>query len=93
MVEERITKVRDPEGEMHTHTTVVTDEPRSGGGGTWLIALLVLIALVVGIWAFTPMGGAEVAKDAAVTDAANSVGDAAQQVGDAAQEAADSVAN
>jgi uncharacterized protein HemX len=93
MTEERITEVRDPEDKTtHTHTTVVTDERRSGGG-TWLIALLVLIALIVGIWAFTQMGGAEMAKDAAVTDAADSVGAAAEQVGDAAQEAADSVAN
>jgi uncharacterized protein HemX len=93
MTEERTTKVRDPEDKTtHTHTTVVTDEGRSGGG-TWLIALLVLIALIVGIWAFTQMGGAEMTKDAAVTDAADSVGAAAEQVGDAAQEAADSVAN
>jgi hypothetical protein len=92
MTEERITKVRDPDGETHTHTTVVTDERRSSGG-TWLIALIVLVALIVGIWAFTQMGGAEMAKDAAITDAANSVGDAANQVGDAAQDAADSVAN
>jgi uncharacterized protein HemX len=93
MTEERITKVRDPEDNTtHTHTTVVTDEGRSGGG-TWLIALLVLIALIVGIWAFTQMGGSEMAEDAAVTDAAESVGAAAEQVGDAAQEAADSVAN
>ncbi|MXP40839.1 hypothetical protein GRI75_04155 [Altererythrobacter soli] len=92
MTEERITTVRDPEGQTHTHTTVVTDERRSGGG-TWLIALIVLIALLVGIWAFTQMSGAEVAKDTAVTDAANSVGTAAEQVGDAAQDAANTVAN
>lgn len=93
MTEERITKTRDPDGETtHTHTTVVTDEGGSGGG-TWLIALLVLIALVVGIWAFTQMGGAEMAKDDAVADAANSVGSATEQVGDAAQDAADSVTN
>lgn len=92
MTEERITKVRDPDGDTHTHTTVVSDERRSGGG-TWLIALIVLIALVVGVWAFTQMSGAEVAKDTAMTDAANSVGNAADQVGDAAQDAADSVAN
>jgi len=90
MTEERITKVRDPDGDTHTHTTVVTDGRRSGGG-TWLIALIVLVALIVGIWAFTQMGGAEVARDNAVADAANSVGNAAEQVGDAAQDAANSV--
>jgi hypothetical protein len=40
---------------------------------------------------FTQMGGAEVAKDEAITNAANDVGDAAQSVGDAAQDAADSI--
>lgn len=93
MTEERITEVETPGGDTHTHTTVITDQPRSGGGGTWMIALLVLVALVVGIWAFSTMGGAEMNKDNAVADAANSVGDAATQVGDAAQEAADAVAN
>ena len=93
MTEERITEVRTPEGDTHTtHTTVVSDEPRGGGSG-WLIALVLIIALVVGIWAFSTMGGAEVAKDDAIAGAANDVGDAAQSVGDAAQDAADSVAN
>lgn len=93
MTEERITEVRTPEGDTHTtHTTVISDEPRSGGSG-WVIALVLIIALVVGIWAFTSMGGAEVAKDDAIAGAANDVGDAAQSVGDAAQDAADSVAN
>ena len=92
MVEERHTEVHTPSGDTHTHTTVVRDEPRSGGG-TWLIALLVLVVLVVGIWAFMQYGGAEVNKDNAVAEAADSVGTAAEQVGDAAQDAADSVGN
>ena len=93
MTEERVVETRSPEGETtHTHTTVITDEPRSHGG-TWLLAIVLLIALIVGIWAFTSIGGAEAAKDNAIADAANDVGTAAQQVGDAAQDAAESLNN
>ena len=95
MTEERVTEVHTPDGNTHTtHTTVVTDEPRGGGGSGWVIAIVLILAIIVGIWAFSTMGGSEMAKDDAVADAANNVGDAAQQVGDAAQDAAaDSVAN
>lgn len=93
MTEERITETRGPDGNTHTtHTTVVSDEPRSGGSG-WVIAIVLLLAVVVGVWAFTQMGGSEMAKDNAVADAANEVGEAAQSVGDAAQGAADSLNN
>ena len=94
MVEERVTETRTPAGETTgtTHTTIITDERRSRGGG-WLIALVLLVALIVGVWAFTQFSGAEVAKDAAIADAADDVGNAAQQVGDAAQDAADSLNN
>lgn len=91
MTEERITEVHTPDGDTHTTRTVVTDAPRSGGGSGWLIAIVLIIALVVGIWAFTTMGGSEAAKDDAIADAADQVGDAAQSVGDAAQDAADSL--
>jgi uncharacterized protein HemX len=89
MVEERVTQVDSPEGATHTHTTVITDGERSGaGGGILLIALLIIVALVVGVWAFNKYGGAEANKDNAIANAANQVGDAAQSVGDAAQDAA-----
>lgn len=94
MTEERVTKVRSPDGETEsTHTTVVSDEPRRGGGSGWAIAIVLLLAVIVGIWAFSTWGGSEMAENAAVSDAAGEVGDAAQQVGDAAQDAADSVGN
>ena len=92
MTEERITRTEDAAGNTHTSTTVVRDgEPRSGGGGNWVM-IIVLVILAIGAFVlFSQMSGAEVAKDQAVTDAANSVGEAAGNVGDAAQDAADNL--
>ena len=93
MAEERITRVEEPTGETHTHTTVITDEPRRSGGSGIVILLVILVLAAIGFWAFSTMGGAEVAKDNAIADAASDVGTAAGQVGDAAQDVADNVAN
>jgi hypothetical protein len=93
VVEERITEVETPSGNTHTHTTVVSDAPRSGSGTTWLIVVLLIIAAAVAVFYVSGMSDAEVAKDNAVAEAAGDVGDAAQQVGDAAQDAADKVTN
>jgi hypothetical protein len=91
MTEERITETRTPEGNTHTNTTVVTDQPKSGGGGMW-IGLLVLVAIaVIALLVFNQMSDSQAAKDSAVADAAAQVGDAAGQVGDAAEKAADKV--
>ena len=88
MVEERITEVETPTGNTHTtHTVVHDDGERRGGGSGWLIAIVLLIALVAGFFIFSNMSGSEVAKDNAIADAANNVGEAAQNVGDAAQDA------
>jgi uncharacterized protein HemX len=93
MTEERITTTQMPYGAEHTHTTVITDAPRSsGGGGKWLVLLLILVVAVIGVFAFMQTSGAEVAKDNAVAEAAGEVGDAASAVGDAAKDAADSIA-
>lgn len=84
MAEEHIT-TRDPSG---THTTIITDgDSRGGGGSGWLIGLVLLVALVAGIYFFTQMSGSEVAKDNAVANAASEVGDAASQRGNAAEQA------
>ena len=92
MVEERITQVETPSGDTHTHTTVVSDAPRSGGGGAvWLIVLLLVVVAAIAVFYLSGMSGSEVNKDNAVAEAASNVGDAAQKVGDAAQDAADSV--
>lgn len=93
MTEEKITKVEGPDGETHTtHTTIVSDEPRRGGT-SWVVLLVILAVVLVGIWAFSQMGGAEVAKDNAVAEAAGDVGDAAQRAGDAVENVADEVTN
>ena len=92
MTEERITETTTPSGNTHTtHTVVSDDRSRSGGGAGWVIGLLVLIALVAGIWFLTQTSGAEIAKDNAMTNAANEVGEAAGQVGEAAQNAGEAV--
>lgn len=90
MTEERITETHTPSGNVHTTHTVVTDDTaRSGGGAGWLIALVLIIVAIAGIYLFSQQIGAEVAKDNAVADAAQSVGDAANDVGDAAKEVVD----
>ena len=93
MSEERTTITTDQAGNTHSHTTTyVRDEaPRRSGGGTWAIALMLLIALLIGGYFVTQMSGAEVAKDNAVADAASSVSGAADQVGDTVQQVGDSV--
>lgn len=91
MAEERITTVEPREGPA-THTTIVTDgESRSGGGAGWLIAVILIVALVVGIFMFRGTSGSEAAKDNAIANAAGQVGDAAQRAGNAAQDAADNM--
>lgn len=90
MTEERITETETPSGNIHTTHTVITDDgARSGGGSGWLIALVLIIVAIAGIYIFSQQSGSEVAKDNAVADAAQSVGDAAKDVGDAAKDAVD----
>ena len=93
MTEERIVETRDPAtGSTHTTHTVVTDGDRNRGGGSgWLIAIVLLLAVVAAFFIFTNMSDAEVAKDNAIENAANDVGAAAEQVGNAAQEATDNL--
>ncbi|WP_340587846.1 hypothetical protein [Erythrobacter alti] len=96
MTEERITETtRDPAtGSTHTHTTVVNDGERSSSGGSRWGLIIVLLVLVIGaIFVFSQMSDAEVAKDEAISEAANDVGNAAGQIGDAAQDAADSISD
>jgi hypothetical protein len=90
MAEERITQVETPSGDTHTHTTVVSDRPRSGGA-TWLIVILLVILAAVAVFYLSGMNNSEMAKDNAIADAAREVGTAAGQAGDAVQDAADAV--
>ena len=92
MSEERITTTETPSGETHTtHTTVIDDGGRSGGGSGWLIGIVLLLAVVAGIWYFSTVSGSQTAKDNAIAGAACDVGDAAKQVGNAAENAADNL--
>lgn len=91
MTEERITETSTPKSNTHTHTTVITDQPRTGEAFKW-IALLALIVVGIGaVLALSRVGDAEAAKDNAVADAADQFGKAAEQVGDSAEEAIDNV--
>ena len=95
MSEERTTITTDQAGNTHSHTTTyVRDEaPRRSGGGVWVIALMLFVALAIGGYFVTQVSGAEMAKDNAVADAASSVGGAADQIGDTVQQVGDSVTN
>ena len=93
MVDERITEVETPDGNTHTTHTIVTegaDRPSSGGSG-WLIALVLIVALIAGIWFFSGMSNSEAAKDNAIANAADNVGAAAEQAGNAVEDAANNV--
>ena len=90
MTEERITRTENPDGSTSTtHTTVISEG--NGSGAKWGFLIVLILALGAGIYFFTQMSGAEIAKDNAVADAANQVGDAAGEVGEAAQEVSENV--
>lgn len=94
MAEERITEVHTPEGNTHTHTTVIDDGvTRSGGGSGWLIAIVLILAVIAGIYFFSNMSRSQSAKDNAIAGAARDVGNAAEDVGAAAKDAAKKVGN
>lgn len=72
------------------HTTIIETPARERGSGAgWVIAVILILALVVGVVLFTRDSGSEAAKDNAIANAANQVGDAAQKAGNAAQDAVD----
>ena len=90
MVEERITEVETPSGNTHTSHTVVDREPRSGGSG-WLIAIILILALLIGGYFLMQNSNSDAAKDNAIAAAADDVGAAAQKVGNAAEDAVDKI--
>lgn len=67
---------------------IVETGGRSSGAG-WVIALVLVVALVAGIIFFTQMSGSKSQKDNAIANAAGQVGNAAEKAGNAAQDAAD----
>jgi hypothetical protein len=86
MTEERITEVETPSGNTHTSHTVVD---RDRGGSGWLIAIVLILAVLIGGYFLMRNSNREANKDNAIAAAANDVGDAAQQAGDAVENAAD----
>ena len=91
MTEERITTTQDDLGNTHTTHTVRDGESSGGGAFKWILLLIIILAVAFGGYILMQGNSAEIAKDNAVTEAANNVGEAAQNVGEAAQDAADSV--
>ena len=94
MVEERITTVEPADGTQAgaTHTTIVHDSGSRSGGAGWFIGLVLLVAVIAGIYFFSQGSSSEAVKDNASANAANQVGDAAQQAGNAVEGAAERVA-
>ena len=93
MAEERITTV-EGEAAPTTHTTIIHDgEPRGGSGVGILLAVVLLIAVVAGIYLFSQSTLSTTAKNNAIASAASDVGSAAKKVGNAAEDAADKATN
>jgi flagellar biosynthesis/type III secretory pathway M-ring protein FliF/YscJ len=77
---------------MMADERIVEVERPSGGGAGWMIAMILLVALVLGILLFANMSNSSARKDNAIAAAAGDVGKAATKAGDAAQNAADKAA-
>ena len=73
---------------MADNRPLIVETGSRGSGASWVIAIVLIVALVLGVIFFSRMSASETAKDNAVTSAANSVGDAAKDVGSAARDAA-----
>ena len=73
------------------HTTVIETPSRGGSGAGWAIAIVLIVALLIGVFFFTRNSGSDAAKDNAIANAANQVGTAAEKAGNAAQDAANNV--
>ena len=86
-MEERITEVETPSGNTHTSHTVVDRDGDRGGGSGWVIAIVLVLALLIGGYFLMRSSNSDVVKDNAIAGAAKDIGNAAEQVGDAAQNA------
>jgi uncharacterized protein HemX len=89
--EERITEVETPSGNTHTSHTIV-DRSRSGGSG-WVIAIVLVLALLIGGYFLMRGTNASSNKDNAIAAAAGDVGNAAEKVGNAAEDAVNNIGN
>lgn len=75
-----MTEICSGEAQPGTHTTIIE---KRGSGGTVLLAIVLLFAVVVGAWYLFTVAPAQTAKDKAITGAATSVSQTADKVGDA----------
>ncbi|MDE8652732.1 hypothetical protein [Novosphingobium album (ex Liu et al. 2023)] len=89
MTEERIVTT-ESEAAPTNHTTIIR-EGGSGGVAGIFLGLVLLVAVIGGIYVYSRSSASEAAKDNAVAEAASDVGNAAQAVGDAAKDAASTV--
>lgn len=71
---------------MAEDRTVIVETPSRGSGAGWVIAIVLIVALIAGVYFFSQMSSSQTAKDNAVTNAAQDVGQAARNVGDAAKD-------
>lgn len=91
MAEEPVTSEHPGEPVPVTHTTVIRETGSSGSGMGILLAVVLLVAILGGIYLFSRNSASEEARNRAVAEAARDVGNAANKAGDAAQEAARNV--
>ena len=71
-----------------TEERIIEVERPSGGGAGWVIAAVLVAALVAGILLFANMSNSGARKDNAIAAAADDVGKAATKAGNAAETAA-----
>ncbi len=67
-----------------THTTVIRED--GSGGAGWVIAIVLLIAVIAGIYFYSRASSSQSAKDNAIAGAAKDIGGAAKKAGDAVDE-------
>lgn len=91
MADDKITTERTAEPATTAHTTIIRERGSSGGGMGIFFALVLLIAVIGGIYIFSQNSASENAKNNAIADAASDVGNAASKVGSAAENAAQNV--
>lgn len=87
MTKERITEHTDSSGNTHTTRTIETGDSSGGGAAKWVFLIILVAAIAVAGYFLTRTNASEIARNNAITEAANEVGDAAGEVGNAAQEA------
>jgi len=81
---------RDPRAA--TAETVIIRESNGSSGAGWLIAVVLILALIAGLWFFSESNARQSVKDHAITNAANSVSDTAKDIGNAAKDVGDNAA-